>query len=239
MPLSTGEPKASLPMRSTKSAHIHCVLLAASVAGLVGLTGCTAATQDNFTNPPPGPPPSCTQVPALSGCTEGALSYSCTKDRPDDGDTNLVCDEGAPGVGFEGGVPTLYCCVPYGQWASECSPSTHVPGCGAESLGFSCSGQTSPDQVDTSLVCSQALQGDGGVKDYCCVSFNQSSGVCRCSSFDEDAGLCGATDTVAACSGGTIGFTCAGAHTPTEVNPLLACTSPDRGSDSAYCCQTP
>ncbi len=224
-------------MHSTNQVTLRHMSLSASFAGLLGLVACTAATEDNFTNPLPGPPPSCTQVPALAGCSEGSLSYSCANNRPDDGDTNLVCDQGTPGVDFEGGVPTLFCCAPYGQWASECTPTT-VPGCGAESLGFSCSGETSPDQVDTSLVCSQAVPNSSGMNDYCCISFNQSSGVCRCASFDEVAGMCGVA-AVVGCSGATIGFTCAVGHAPTEANPLLACSPPDGGSMSAYCCQTP
>jgi len=225
-------------MHSTNPSPIARMALWTSFASLLALEGCTVATADNFTNPPPGPPPTCTQVPALPGCTDGSLSYSCTRDRPDDGDTNLVCDDGTPGVGFEGGVPTLFCCAPYGQWASECVPATAVPGCGAESLGFSCSGEVSPDQVDTSLVCSQAIPGSGNRNDYCCISFNQASGTCRCTSLDAETGTCGGA-AVAGCSGAAIAFTCSSGHAPGEVNPLLACSMPEGGSESAYCCQTP
>jgi hypothetical protein len=201
-------------------------------AFVVTVVGCTASTQDNFTNPPPGPPASCSSIPALEGCTGGSLSYSCTSSRPDDGDDGIVCDDGSPGVAGA----TLYCCAPYGQWATECAPAT-VPGCGTESIGFSCSGETSPDQADTSLVCSAALAGDGGTRDYCCISFDQSSGLCRCASFGDDAGMCGVEET--GCPGATIGFACAATHAPAEVNPLLDCSAPDGGSEGAYCCQTP
>jgi len=206
-----------------------------SILGLFVFVECTTETQDNFTNPPPGPPATCAQVSALDGCTAGSVSYACTSDRPDDGDTNLLCDDGTPGVGADAGGATLYCCAPYGQWASECTPSAHVAGCGAESFGFSCAGATSPDQADTSLVCSQAIAGSGGATDYCCVSFDPSSGVCRCSSFSDDAGACGVAPT--GCSGASIGFACAAGHTPTDVNPLLTCTVPDGGSSA--CCETP
>lgn len=221
-------------MRIATSARIH-VSRSASLALLFALAGCNAQTQDNFTNPPPGPPSTCTSIAALAGCAAGSVSYSCTSDRPDDGDTDLVCDQGVPGAGS--GV-VLYCCAPYAQWASECQPAADVPGCGAQSLGFSCTGSTSPDQVDTSLVCSSSLGGDGGATSYCCVSFDQSSGVCRCSSFDEGSGMCGVTAS-AACSSGAIGFDCAGAHTPSEVNALLECSVPDGGATGTYCCQTP
>ncbi len=206
-----------------------------ALASFWALASCTAQTQDNFTNPPPGPPTSCTQVSALPGCGGGSLSYACASGRPDDGDANLVCDRGTAGVS-SGSVS--YCCAPYGQWASECAPAPALSGCGAQSLAFSCTGETSPDQVDPSLVCSSSLPGDGGGKDYCCVSFDQSSGICRCTSFDEGAGTCGAAASTS-CSSGAIGFDCAGAHTPTEVNPLLACTVPEGGATGSYCCQTP
>jgi hypothetical protein len=215
---------------------LRAARIASPFALLFALAGCTTSTQDNFTNPPPGPPSTCAQVTALPGCTAGSLSYSCTRDRPDDGDTNLVCDDGAPGPGEDSGAATLFCCAPYGQWATECTPAT-VDGCGAESFGFACTGGTSPDRADTSLICSGALAGDGGASDYCCVSFDQSSGVCRCASYEPESATCGVTPT--ACGGAAIGVTCAPSHTPGEVNPLFECTGPDAGAEGTYCCETP
>jgi hypothetical protein len=217
-------------MQRTTTNRVSASLLAAS---LLAASGCTSATQDNFTNPPAGPPSSCAPVTSLAGCTQGALSYSCTGSRPDDGDTSIVCDDGLPGL--DGA--TLYCCAPYAQWASECIPKSTIAGCGAQSIGFSCSGGTSPDQADTSLVCSAALSGDDGTRDYCCISFDQSSGVCRCASFAESAGTCGVNATE--CSGAAIGFACAGSHTPADVNPLLDCVAHDGGSNGDFCCKTP
>jgi hypothetical protein len=210
------------------------VSVAALAAFEIALGGCTTSTQDNFTNPPPGPPSTCAQVAVLTGCSAGSISYSCTSDRPDDGDTNLVCDDGAPGVG---GSATLYCCAPYGQWATECVPATRIPGCGARSFGFACAGESSPDQADPSLVCSQAIEGDAGTRDFCCVSADPSSGVCRCSSFGDDAGACGFAPS--GCPGATIGFDCAAGHDPTELNAALACAAPDGGSVGAFCCEMP
>jgi hypothetical protein len=135
------------------------------------------------------------------------------------------------------GGATLYCCAPYGQWASECVPKNGIAGCGAESFGFACSGGTSPDQADTSLVCAAAISGAGGAQDYCCVPFDQSSAVCRCASFDEDAGTCGVKPT--GCEGASIGIACASPHLPAEVNPLLECTALDAGNNGSFCCQTP
>jgi hypothetical protein len=208
--------------------------LAAMAALDLALGGCTTSTQDNFTNPPPGPPATCAPIATLTGCSAGSISYSCTSDRPDDGDTSLVCDDGTPGVG---GSETLFCCAPYGQWATECVPATRVPGCGAQSLGFACAGESSPDQVDPSLVCSRAIAGDAGARDFCCVSVDQSSAICRCSSFDPDAGTCGSA--LSSCAGAAIGFDCAAGHDPTDLNAVLACAAPDGGSAGAFCCETP
>jgi hypothetical protein len=208
-----------------------------ALAWFLALAGCTAGTSDNFTNPPPGPPATCSPVEALTGCVGGGLSFSCTYGRPDDGDTNLVCDLGTPGIsgpGDGGSGTVLYCCAEYGQWASECTTAA-VPGCAAQSIGFACTGETSPDEVDPYLVCSGALAGSDGATDYCCAPFDPSSALCRCGSFDEDAGLCGGSALATGCTGTAIGFTCAGAHTPAEVNPVLDC----EGDGGVYCCRTP
>ncbi len=225
MPSFTGERTSSTSMRTAR-------IILSSIT-FVALAGCTSQTQDNFTTT--SSPASCTVVPAVAGCTTGSVSYSCAGGRPDDGNTDLVCDRGAPGPA--GGV-TLYCCAPYAQWASECTPATDVPGCGAQGLGFSCLGSTAPDQADTSLVCSAAIAGDGGARDYCCVSFDQASSACRCSSFDQALGTCGTSAPDAGCGGASIGFTCAPGHAPSDVNPLLECGEADGGA-AAYCCQVP
>jgi hypothetical protein len=227
MPSSIGERMGSVLARG---AILDAVAAVASIA----IAACTTSTEDNFTNPPPGPPASCTAIPAQAGCIEGALSFSCASDRPDDGDSDLVCDRGSPGLG----AATVYCCAPYGQWATLCTPNPTVPGCGGEALGFSCAGPATPDEVDPSLVCSGAIAADGGGADYCCVSADQAAPFCRCASFDEDAGLCGA-GAESTCAGGSIGFTCTGGHTPVEVNPILHCARPDGGAAGAFCCETP
>jgi hypothetical protein len=218
------------------------------VVWLLGLAGCTSSTTDNFTNPPPGPPSTCTPVAALAGCAEGGFSYSCTSDRPDDGDPDFVCDPGVAGIGGT----TSYCCARYGQWASDCAPAT-VPGCGVSALGFSCTGLTTPDEADPYLVCSGALPaGDAGATaEYCCVLFDSSPSLCQCASFDGNSGLCGVAASATGCSGAAIGFTCVPGHSPVEVNPLLECAMPggDGGSTLAsdggphggasYCCGSP
>ncbi len=116
----------------------------------LGLAACTAETNDNFTNPPPGPPATCTANPAVVGCTGGSVGYACAGDRPDDGDTSLVCSDGTPGAA---GM-TIYCCAPYGQYWSDCTVDTSIAGCVGDSFGFRCSGPESPDEADAALACS-------------------------------------------------------------------------------------
>lgn len=222
-----------------------------ALAALVGLAGCTPQVENDLLNPPPAPPSACTAIDTLVGCSAGAVAYACAGDRPDDGDIDLVCDDGVPGpiAGDSGGATTLYCCARYGQLASECVPATSVPGCGAESLGFSCTGEVSPDQVDPSIVCSGAVAGDAGAREYCCVPFDPAAGVCRCSTFDADAGACGTTG-VGPCTSAGVGFDCAAGHSPSEIDPLLACEGASAGGDggaagdggtggASYCCRTP
>ncbi len=241
MPSSTGEPDGVLlptyrpkpmpmpmPMNSLFARIIHPFVVA------IALGGCTASTQSNFMDPPSGPPSTCAMVDAVAGCIAGSVSYACTAGRPDDGDADIVCNGGVAGVGS-----TLYCCAPYAQWATSCTPSTTVEGCGESSIGFSCTGGASPDQADDSLVCSAAVPGNGGAQDYCCVSFDPSSGVCRCASFDDSSGTCGGGAATPDCAAGAIAFSCDGTHDPTEVNPLLVCPAADGGNAGSFCCSTP
>jgi hypothetical protein len=209
-----------------------------ALAGGCFVTACTAATQDNFQNPPAGPPASCSLAPAMTGCTAGAVAYSCAGGRPDDGDGAIVCDDGTPGDGGADAGSTLYCCAPYAQWATECTPRTTIAGCGAQSIGFSCAGGTAPDEADTAIVCSGAIESAEGAHDYCCVPFDQANAVCRCASFDPTSKLCGLSPT--GCAGSAVAFACAAGHTPSEINPLLGCAQPDGGgAGNTFCCEAP
>jgi hypothetical protein len=216
--------------------NLRSAMALLSLSAVCAVLACSVATQDNFQNPPAGPPSSCSLVASVSGCAAGALSYSCASGRPDDGDTSIVCNGGSPGIGGDAGT-TLYCCAPYEQWATECTPSSSVPGCGAQSLGLSCAGGTSPDEADTSLVCSSSVASAGGARDYCCVPFDQTSAVCRCASFDPASGACGVNPTT--CAGSAAAFACSAGHAPSEVNPLLDCVQPDGGAPGTFCCRTP
>jgi hypothetical protein len=195
------------------------VLVPALVLG-PALAGCTVKTEDNFPDPPAGPPATCVTVAAIDGCEGGSVSYACTADRPDDGDTNLVCSLGTPGPNGT----TLYCCAPYGQFYSDCTVSTADPGCGANSFGFACSGATTPDQADPSLTCSRGAA-SGAQTPYCCTSGTVTS-------------TCAPDPGVSECRGVAIGYSCVGPDAPAAANPSLACgrgTSPSAGA-TGYCC---
>jgi len=179
------------------------------------LSACTSTTPDNFQNPPAGPPSTCTANAAVAGCSGGSVGYTCAGDRPDDGDTNLVCNDGTPGAA---GM-TIYCCAPYGQYWSECTVDTSVAGCAGDSFGFTCSGPESPADADASLACS-AGTASGSDTLYCCNSVVLPP-------------TCAADPTVTGCAGATIGYSCAGGTTPTELLPALACTS---GGSGGFCC---
>jgi hypothetical protein len=185
------------------------------------VSACTVHTEDNFTNPPPGPPASCTTVAALDGCSGGSVSYTCTGDRPDDGDTSLVCSKGTPGASGT----TLYCCAPYGQPYSECTVNTTIAGCNGYSIGFACSGETAPDQADSALTCSPG-EASGAEKTYCCTS-------------TPVAPTCAPDPSVPGCSGVAIGYSCVGAASPDPTNTSLTCGTgtPGMGGTTRFCCE--
>jgi len=187
---------------------------------VVALPACTVKTEDNFPNPPPGPPASCMTVAAIDGCDRGSVSYSCAGDRPDDGDTNLVCSAGTPAPGGA----TLYCCAPYGQPYSDCTVSTSIPGCVASSFGFACSGAIAPDQADPSLACSKGAA-SGATTGYCC-----NSGA--------TTPTCAPDPGVSECKGVAIGYSCVGPDGPAASDPSLACGpgTPSNPGVAGYCC---
>ncbi|HUJ60615.1 MAG TPA: hypothetical protein VLX92_19070 [Kofleriaceae bacterium] len=200
---------------------------------VLALAACETSTTDNFQNPPPGPPATCMTIAALAGCDGGSLAYACSDGRPDDcpgcgagleahQGPNLVCDRGSPGAAGT----TLYCCAPYGTYDSDCVATTEIAGCGGTSLGFSCTGETTPAQADAQLSCSGALAGSGGATDFCCTS-------------TPPAPTC-AFDASVACTGVAIGFTCAGADAPFSGDASLACTpTGPAGATTSYCCAPP
>jgi hypothetical protein len=193
----------------------YSLQVTASLLLTFGVSACTSSTPDNFQNPPAGPPMSCTTNPAVVGCTGGSVGYTCAGDRPDDGDTNLVCNDGTPGAA---GM-TIYCCAPYGQYWSDCTVDTSIAGCVGDSFGFKCSGPESPAEADTTLACSAGTASGKGTL-YCCNSAVLPP-------------TCAADPAVTGCEGATIGYSCAGAATPSLLDPALACSASASGG---FCC---
>ncbi len=216
---------------------VRATLAASLTSATLALGGCGTSTHNQHRHPPAGAavhlrarPRRSRDAPHARALFSPAAPIAPTTAKH----ANLVCDRRDPRRRRHA---RFYCCAPYGQWATECVPVPKVPGCGAQSFGFACTGASSPDQVDPSLVCSQAIAGAAGAKDYCCVSADQTSPVCRCASFDDDAGACGGASST--CVGASIGFLCVGAHTPAELNALLSCDVPAGGAGGSFCCQTP
>jgi hypothetical protein len=181
----------------------------------LGLAACTSQTSDNFESPPPGPPATCTADAAVAGCAGGSVGYTCTRDRPDDGDTNLVCSDGTPGAA---GL-TIYCCAPYGQYWSSCTVDTGVAGCVGNAFGFTCSGAESPGEADASLTCS-AGTASGSDTLYCCNSVVLPP-------------TCAADPTVQGCEGASIGYSCTVGATPADGDSGFVCTP---GASGGFCC---
>jgi hypothetical protein len=175
---------------------------------------CTVSTTDNFQNPPPPPPSTCAPSDTVLGCTAGSIGYACTSDRPDDGDTNLVCSAGRAGANG-----ALFCCVPFGQSFNECTTDTTVVGCADPGFGFSCAGAVGPADVDARLACSNAI-GAG----YCCVAGDVSPSC--------------APAPGAACGGASIGFSCSASASPGDDDAPVACDvgTPGEAGATTRCC---
>ncbi len=105
----------------------------------------------------------CSADDSVQGCTDGAFGYSCDNaDTPDQTNPNLDC---SVGIVDSSGL-TDYCCIDFSS--STCAPDPTVSGCVGTSFGFSCTGSDSPDETDSSLVCSQGEPGNAGSTLYCC-----------------------------------------------------------------------
>jgi hypothetical protein len=179
----------------------------------------TEETNDNFVNPPPGPPADCTPSAAVAGCAGGSQGYVCTGDRPDDGDTNLVCSDGAPGAAGT----TIYCCAPYGQYWSDCTVDTTIQGCVADAFGFRCTGPEGPADADTSLACT-AGTASGSDTLYCC---NSAALAPTC-----------APDPTISCASPAIGYSCTEDDSPSRSSASLACDVGAAGTagTTQHCC---
>lgn len=191
------------------------------VIAALALAACQETTTDNFPNPPPGVPDTCTAIAALPGCDGGSLSYACSADRPDGSDTQLACSTGTAGANGA----TLYCCIPLSQMFSDCAPAA-VFGCGATSVGLRCASATSPSDADPAIACSAPNAGSDGAATYCC---NTAAVPPQC-----------AVDPGVSCQGLGVGYTCAGSATPADGDASLECDAGIVGSGGlGYCCQPP
>ena len=107
-----------------------------------------------------------------------------------------------------------------------CAQDSSVAGCASPSTGFSCGNGESPDQSDSSLVCSVGTVSGDGLTLYCCIQFTSTS--------------CIADPSVVGCVGSSFGFSCTGTDTPDQADGTLTCSTgvadPSTG-DTLYCCQ--
>jgi hypothetical protein len=105
-----------------------------------------------------------------------------------------------------------------------CAQDSSVVGCESPSTGYSCGNGESPDQSDSSLVCSDPTAGDNGLTLYCCIQFTSTT--------------CSADSSVTGCTGDSFGFSCTGTDTPDEGDSSLTCSMPTPGANglSLYCC---
>jgi hypothetical protein len=180
---------------------------------------CQSNTNDNFTNPPGLPPTTCAISSAVENCFGGSVGYTCTSDRPDDGDISLVCDDGTPGAA---GM-TIYCCAPYGQYWSDCNVDTSITGCVGTSFGFRCTGPEAPSDADSSLTCDTGVT-SGSDTLYCCNSAVLPP-------------TCAQNTTVQSeCAGVAIGYACTGSDSPATSDPSLTCSPVADAGPGAYCC---
>jgi hypothetical protein len=107
----------------------------------------------------------CAPDASVTGCTGGSYGFSCTaSDTPTQGNPALDCS--TPAAGENGS--SLYCCIDFNESTGSCKPDASVVGCTGNSFGFSCTSSDTPDQTQTSLVCSTATAGPNNELLYCC-----------------------------------------------------------------------
>ncbi|HTQ04555.1 MAG TPA: hypothetical protein VMI54_11895 [Polyangiaceae bacterium] len=120
------------------------------------LSYCCSATVDVSTD--------CVVDTTLTSCGDVSTGYTCMGGLiPTDTDPSLVCGDGVPGTtsGSE-----AFCCIQF--TSTTCSADPDVEGCSGDSYGFSCTSSATPDEEDSSLVCSDPVPGADGKTLYCC-----------------------------------------------------------------------
>ncbi len=112
--------------------------------------------------------------------------------------------------------------------SDTCAQDDTVSGCDSPSIGYSCTGNDTPDQDDSSLICSYGITGNAGSTLYCCLPTDVAFSSCT----QDDSVDC--SDN----AGPTFGFTCTGTDTPEDADPSLTCSdaTPVNGA-LTYCCQ--
>ncbi len=132
---------------------LYCGAGAAGPNGTVSY--CCSTTTDISTD--------CTVDTSLTSCGSVSTGYSCTGGIvPTDTDPSLVCGDGVSG----GNGTEAFCCIQFDS--TTCSPDPDVVGCTGDSYGFSCTtAGTTPDNEDSSLVCSDPIEQNGKFL-YCC-----------------------------------------------------------------------
>jgi hypothetical protein len=109
--------------------------------------------------------------------------------------------------------------------AAGCSPDSSVDGCSGGASGFSCGDGRTPEETDSSLVCSDGTPASDGFILYCCIQFT--STTCAPDSSVDNR-----------CDGSSIGFSCTGTDTPDQADSSLSCSDsrPGSGGELLYCC---
>jgi hypothetical protein len=115
-------------------------------------------------------------------------------------------------------------CTSSSDNGAPCAQDPSVAGCQDPSIGYSCGNGESPDQSDSSLVCSDGTPSDDGLVLFCCVQFSSST--------------CQADSSVQGCTGDSIGFSCTGSDSPSDADSSLNCSQPTDGGngEQLYCC---
>ncbi|MEI9954334.1 MAG: hypothetical protein WDO74_36530 [Pseudomonadota bacterium] len=105
------------------------------------------------------------EVDASAGCTDGSTGYSCSAGvQPHATEPSLACSAGVAGPNAD----ERYCCIRFNGSAGSCTANAIVAGCTVNSYGFSCTETDTPDQTQTSLLCSSATTGPNDELLYCC-----------------------------------------------------------------------
>jgi hypothetical protein len=98
-------------------------------------------------------------------------------------------------------------------------------GCEAGGLPYTCSSGSLPTDSDPTLIC----QGGSGVSNgditFCCASSTAAPSSCN-------------TDQTVPCQSDEVGYTCAGADSPSNTDPALICDAQPQSGANAYCCFT-